>query len=100
MGSLFKNTWEVARIDADHFIGVVEDVEMNWHAVMGTQGKRWPDPPYPPVGDKEQAKQLALIYYETTALQGEPGYSLPPHEQLRWAEEPVPLWVTVHLNQA
>ena len=99
MGSLYRQTWEVARIDADHFIGVVEDIEMKWHAVMGTKGNRWPDPPYIPVNDKEQAKQLALIYYETTALHEEPGFSLRSGTQLRWAEEPLSIWVPFHLSR-
>src|SRR5216683_6500955 len=99
MAGPFLAHWEVAKIDGDHFIGIVQDIEMNWHAAIGTKGKRWPDPPYPPDVDKERAKGLAYVYYQSTALAAEPHFKLPQYEKLDWQKEPTPIWVPFHLNR-
>ena len=94
----FLNAHKVARIEDDHALLVVQDIEMNFHSVAAAPGKRLPDPPLPSTADEQEAKARA---YEVLKDYVGDSLTLPSFESLVWEEHSeLPLWVPIHLQGA
>ncbi len=84
------NKWRFAEFAEGYGIGIVEDVEGNWHGVLWVPGR--PLPPVDP-SDEQGARFYAYEAMRQHLEQSRDDTPLPALDTLEWREEPTPLWV-------